>query len=39
MFNVVLGKFRPKRIKNCPVVLDLLLERGLDGDRKKRPII
>jgi mitogen-activated protein kinase kinase kinase 7 len=37
MFNVVLGKFRPKRIKNCPIVLDLLLERGLDGDPKKRP--
>ncbi len=37
MFNVVLGKFRPKKIKNCPAIIDLLLERGLDGEPSKRP--
>ena len=39
MFGVVNGTWRPKKFANCPPILELFFERGMDGDPKKRPTI
>ena len=39
IFGVVNGTWRPKNLANCPQILQLLFERGMDGDPKKRPTI
>ena len=31
------GTHRPKNVANCPQILELLYERGMDGDPRKRP--
>lgn len=37
ILKVTNDNLRPKPIKNCPNILKLFLERGMDADTKKRP--
>ena len=37
MFGVFKGSLRPKNIKNCPRIFELLLSQGMNGDPNKRP--
>ena len=37
MFGVFRGTIRPKKISNCPKILEKLFEQGMNGEPTKRP--